>query len=588
MKKETIISVLIRLLEEKRDGLILINGEWGIGKTHFLKKEFKSFYTDANHFYMSVLGLNSLQDFKDRMLSITYLNKPSGIDELGDLTSSAASLFSQEESAGKLTEQVISFFSGAMREFVLKDLKGIFIIDDLERIDQPLRDEIATYCLQSYQSDSQLDFILVGNFSNQSHAALSHKEKIVSDEIYFSINNLTEILEHKIKHLKKNYRSSITQVIIGFEENNLRIINRIVSKLTPLFGDESFEREIADIDIKNIVTSLCAHIILKERFSYQADDFHKNYVTSSFKTLSTTSGNDPDKISKEENNLLNITAYKNYNNLMIPYCFNEISQKDIIPYVFNFQEPLKKSDYATLKQPEWHNINEKDYLIEIEKTILKTTPPTLAAWLTATNNYLRLSKSEYIPQIKGLTHKLIEENKKSFNDQEITQYFREENPNIDETPIHILRRNDNELYNYFLNRYSEIIKENKINELKEKMKISGWGAIDMDIYQSKFKFNLLETLDVNIIIEGIEKTWSVQDIQTFSNHLSSLYNFSNLADFLSGELPHLKKLNLAINAYHKTIPNSFRRGAITELTQCVKRVKEALEQSISLKNGSSQ
>lgn len=31
MTKDTIISVLIRILKEKRDGLILINGEWGVG-----------------------------------------------------------------------------------------------------------------------------------------------------------------------------------------------------------------------------------------------------------------------------------------------------------------------------------------------------------------------------------------------------------------------------------------------------------------------------------------------------------------------------------------------------------------------------
>ncbi|HIC1895609.1 TPA: P-loop NTPase fold protein, partial [Citrobacter freundii] len=150
MTKDTIISVLIRILKEKRDGLILINGEWGVGKTYFLQTEFKQFYSDASHFYLSVLGLNSLQDFKDRMLSITYLKNPSEIKKLGDLTSSAASALTQEESTGKLTEQIISTFSGAMRDYVLKDLSGVFVIDDLERIPQSLRDEIATFCLQSY------------------------------------------------------------------------------------------------------------------------------------------------------------------------------------------------------------------------------------------------------------------------------------------------------------------------------------------------------------------------------------------------------------------------------------------------------
>ncbi|WP_255252921.1 AAA family ATPase [Citrobacter freundii] len=243
MTKDTIISVLIRILKEKRDGLILINGEWGVGKTYFLQTEFKQFYSDASHFYLSVLGLNSLQDFKDRMLSITYLNNPSEIKKLGDLTSSAASALTQEESTGKLTEQIISTFSGAMRDYVLKDLSGVFVIDDLERIPQSLRDEIATFCLQSYQNDNRLDFILVGNFSKQSNEVLSHKEKVVSDEIYFSINNLTDILEQKLDSLEERHRHLITQVIMGFEETNLRIINRVISKLIPLLKNKNLGKK---------------------------------------------------------------------------------------------------------------------------------------------------------------------------------------------------------------------------------------------------------------------------------------------------------------------------------------------------------
>ncbi|HHQ4314483.1 TPA: AAA family ATPase, partial [Serratia fonticola] len=92
---------------------------------------------------------------------------------------------------------------------------------------------------------------------------------------------------------------------------------------------------------------------------------------------------------------------------------------------------------------------------------------------------------------------------------------------------------------------------------------------------------LLETLDVKIIIDAIKNTWSIHDIKTFSDHLSSQYNFYNLADFLSGELPYLKKLYSGLNSYQGKIPNSFRRGAIIELTNCVKRVKESLESSIT-------
>ncbi|WP_193787147.1 ATP-binding protein [Serratia marcescens] len=470
-----------------------------------------------------------------------------------------------------------------MKDYVLKDLSGVFIIDDLERIPQSLRDEIATYCLQNYQNDNQLDYILVGNFSKQSNEILNHKEKVISDEIYFSINNLSEILELKLSDVESNCRNTIAQVIIGFEESNLRIINRIIVKLLPLIKSSTSGNEISDIDIKNLVSSLCAHIILKEKFSYQESDFHENYITSSLKTLTVKSEKESGKISKEESNLLNITAYKSYNNNMVPYCFNVISQKDILPYIFITNKHLERKDYAALVQPELCKISEKDYLDEIESVILKTNSPKLSVWLTATSNYLRLLESKYIQRIKGLSNKKIEEKKLSFSEDEVKAYFRETHPNVDDIPSHVLRRDGNDLYNFFLTKYSEIMDKEKIKELREKMINGGWIAIDIDIYQSKFKFKLLETLDVKIIIDAIKNTWSIHDIKTFSDHLSSQYNFSNLADFLSGELPYLKKLYSGLNSYQRKIPNSFRRGAIIELTNCVKRVKESLEGSISIK-----
>ena len=112
----------------------------------------------------------------------------------------------------------------------------------------------------------------------------------------------------------------------------------------------------------------------------------------------------------------------------------------------------------------------------------------------------------------------------------------------------------------------------------------GWTAIDMDIYHSDFKYKALETLDVDLIINAIQNSWSIYDIQIFSNHLLSVYNFSNLCDFLSNELPYLKKLDEFLNSHLDEIKISFRRGAIIELKNSVKKVKESLEKSISLIN----
>lgn len=53
MDKNTIISVLIRLLNEKREGLILLNGEWGLVKHSSFKMNLSNIIpTKLNFIYL--------------------------------------------------------------------------------------------------------------------------------------------------------------------------------------------------------------------------------------------------------------------------------------------------------------------------------------------------------------------------------------------------------------------------------------------------------------------------------------------------------------------------------------------------------
>lgn len=583
LNKSNLVSVLIRLLNQTRDGLILINGNWGVGKTYFLQNELKNFYDEKTIFYMSTLGLNNLQDFKDRILSISYLDSSEEIKKIGELTASASAVVSQEEGVGKFTSQSLSFLTAKIQESVLKDLHAVYIIDDLERISIDLRNDIATYCLQSYQKNNSLDYILVGNFSDESREILNHKEKVISDEVSFLLNNLPDILEVKLKNVNEPEKKLINQVIIGFDVTNLRFINRVMDKLTPLLEVFTTESETKETDIKNLVSSLCAHIILKEKFFYQVDEFHQRYISSSLKSLTIKDEENDKTISKQENELLSITAYKSYDGMMAQYCFNVISHLDILPKLITRNPILKKEEYAGILQPELTEIPESDYCEEITKVILKDNNPTLATWLTATNNYQRLTKNKYISKSKGITNKIIEKNKKSFTDCEIESFFIESFDNINEIPLHILQKEDDELFNFFLNKFIKITQLNTITLLKKKMNDSGWNSVDLEIYQSDFKFKLLETFGLSDVVSGIKKSWGVEDIKLFTNHLSSLYNFSNLADYLSDELPFLNKLLGILRSHSKGIENSFRRGAIIELIKCIERVKELLENSIAQK-----
>lgn len=49
-----------------------------------------------------MLGLNSLQDFKDKMLSVTYLENPPDIEIITELASNVTTAITKEENTGRL------------------------------------------------------------------------------------------------------------------------------------------------------------------------------------------------------------------------------------------------------------------------------------------------------------------------------------------------------------------------------------------------------------------------------------------------------------------------------------------------------
>ncbi|EFN7312019.1 P-loop NTPase fold protein, partial [Escherichia coli] len=57
-----LIIKIIHLLSQKRDGLILLDGSWGTGKTHFIRKKFPKYYDKNIFYYISLLGIKSLSD----------------------------------------------------------------------------------------------------------------------------------------------------------------------------------------------------------------------------------------------------------------------------------------------------------------------------------------------------------------------------------------------------------------------------------------------------------------------------------------------------------------------------------------------
>jgi len=160
-------ETIIRTLELNLEGLILVNGYWGTGKTYYFSNDFRELYSHKPVFYISTLGINTFSDFKERLIATTYLDISPEITDLKNGVSSI--LNSYQENSGEAFNNIVGIFGNAAKEKFLEELTGTFIIDDIERIDSDVCQKILTYCLQhlqkinSREQSNKVKYIIIGN-----------------------------------------------------------------------------------------------------------------------------------------------------------------------------------------------------------------------------------------------------------------------------------------------------------------------------------------------------------------------------------------------------------------------------------------
>lgn len=241
----------IHLLEKRRDGLVLINGSWGSGKTHYINNIFPKIYTSKTIYYISLLGIQSLSDFKSRIIDIVYLENMDELERAVSITSNGLSVSTGNSRSAGIIDKIIKSLTSSVKESVLSNLSGLFIIDDVERItNQSVLNEIIGYChnLYSESDEGKLDYLLVGNFTNEHENKIEHQEKLISDVLFFepSREDLNDIISEKNNFLTPEHLTIFLNILMKYEIKNLRIVNRITDKLKPIY---SLRNNYAEDDI---------------------------------------------------------------------------------------------------------------------------------------------------------------------------------------------------------------------------------------------------------------------------------------------------------------------------------------------------
>lgn len=230
-------------------GALMLSGEWGCGKTYFIKKFIKSVKDKYVFVCISLFGIDSLYKLRIEVKK-KWLEKASELDKLnGTKVSKMADSYKKVfgtikevlpenwQKKGEVVSSIMDLVNFVPISNRMSDKKVILVFDDLERSNISCTDLLG--CINDYCENQDFNTIIIANegkIKDSSKNELSYheiKEKIVQRVIHFVpdyeeiVSDTIELMPLGIEYkgiLRKN-KQSLVKILSG-EFNDSAIIEQ--------------------------------------------------------------------------------------------------------------------------------------------------------------------------------------------------------------------------------------------------------------------------------------------------------------------------------------------------------------------------
>lgn len=240
---------------------ILVNGEWGIGKTYFIKK----FLEGKDYIYVSLFGINSFEDLKNQIYS--ELNKILGFIKKNlkklENTNIGIPWFSLS----------VPYFETNIRKAIENKTKSknlIIVIDDIERKSQKIDFEELLGLIESICQIKGANILLIANELKINDNTYNHFKEKVIQKVYnidkYSSNATKQIIEKNLESfdIDMNLRSNLNTIISSFiqehEIKNLRTLEKTIVFVKFILNSIDI-KELAENELKDIIITALAVVV---------------------------------------------------------------------------------------------------------------------------------------------------------------------------------------------------------------------------------------------------------------------------------------------------------------------------------------
>ncbi|MET5962267.1 P-loop NTPase fold protein [Citrobacter amalonaticus] len=567
-----LIVKTIHLLSNKRDGLILLDGNWGTGKTYFIKNIFPNYYHINVFYYISLLGMKSLSDFKAKIIDCYYLQDIQTLQSGLESLSGIGSISSGSPASANVINNMFNSIGASVRENILSKLEGIFILDDIERISEAsLANEILTYCHTLYTTtiNSNLDFIIIANSSSESGLKIEHREKLISETLHYNPNPQEileiDIIKEKLSHFPQKDKKLFEDIVLNNEIVNIRILIRMLNTITPIYEHIESRPQLSwSIPSTTVLNSMCSFFILLFLHNRSIEELLTDQ--NSIFSLNT------DEYSDSERRLWSSLHNYTITFELKKYFSGHLSLQDVLNILFHEAKPLALRNIATSPRPELYEVNETEFSKTLTSLICRELDCDFYNWLRAVQNYEYLTRCKYLSKSPFITLKFITSILNDFTNEEIIKSFQEYE--LDDRSILNNGFEDSKLlFSISFIRYQKTTNTIMLHKIKRQIEVNGWASFDVDSLTTLDPFGNYKPLGVlgaPFITRCILNHWKVNDIEHFRSFLRSNYQISNIKQFAHNEKDKLIYLDHMLEIFCFSHKEGFKYGAVYDLKKVVK------------------
>jgi len=306
--KKSIEESLKRLiLDDDKEFVAMLSGEWGIGKTYFWREEFstKKELTNSkkNITYISLYGYSSIQSIKnDIILKLSKAETTKAVfrEVFQSFRTSLGSKDGDESTNLNLSGSLVSSALSLIPEKSLKD--SIVCFDDFERLSDKVSFKDVLGLISQFKEQKKCKVIMIlneGKLSKDNQNILSkNKEKIVDYSFNYlpSQEELFEAIKEDIVKIKFCKHQTIYDFFRKITLNNIRIMKQAVYQLghfnfiEKYSLDEKVVNEFVDIALNLFVfkaKSNRAYSYFKEMIGYRTHEELEQDLKDMYEDIST-------------------------------------------------------------------------------------------------------------------------------------------------------------------------------------------------------------------------------------------------------------------------------------------------------------